>query len=153
MIDVPRILRMAADAAEEFDVKVRTRTRENREDGVDTQAIVDALATLGASAAAVVLDSADRARGRVNRECECGECSCEPVSNKSENSSVDIATEVERVASRLGLVNEDELAALRKRIVELERELASAQSTNQSTKTAKPTSKSATNNRKPAKKA
>jgi hypothetical protein len=135
---------MFADAAEEFDVKVRTRTRENREDGVDTQAIVDALATLGASAAAVVLDGTDRARGRMNSTCSCGDCACDSGAQGDQSASgstmPDISSEVERVASRMGLVNEDELAVLRKRISELERELGKA----------KPATKPATSSRKPS---
>jgi hypothetical protein len=124
MIDVPRILRMVADAAEEFDVKVRERTRENRAEGVDSQSIVDALATLSASAAAVVLDTADRAKGRGKECCGPEDNCCAGDETTPASATVDVAAEVERAAGRMGLVNEDELAALRKRVVELEKALS-----------------------------
>ena len=113
-----RMLRMTADAVDDFQGKARERYNEQREAGVDSQAVVDALATLAASAAAGAAEFAPRQRG----------CQCDNGAGKSGASAAfaNISDEVEKAFGRLGLVQESELAALRKRVVDLEAKLASA---------------------------
>lgn len=115
-----RFLRMTADAVDDFQGKARERYDEQRESGVDSQAVVDALATLTASAAASIAEMAPRPRGG----CQCD---CDRPSGTTTGSAVDVADEVERAFGRLGLVQESELAALRKRVVDLEAKLADSQ--------------------------
>lgn len=119
------MMRMAADAFEDFDKKIRSQMSENREQGVDSQSLVDAVATLGAGGAALAMELIDKLPkpGRVSSSCDCGgDCGSTGPQDVTinQNSSVDIASEVEKAASRMGLVQEDELAALRKRVIELE---------------------------------
>ena len=114
MSTVARFLRMAADAAEDFQTKARQRYDDQVDAGVDSQAVVDALATLAASVAAGVTEVVPRHR----RGCSC------QSDQGGEQSGIDIDGAVERVFGRLGLVQETELAALRKRVVDLEAKLS-----------------------------
>ena len=77
------------------------------------------MATLTASVAAGVAEIAPRPRGG----CQC-DCVCETPSGSASGPSTDVADEVEKAFGRLGLVQESELAALRKRVVDLEARLA-----------------------------
>ena len=146
MMDFAQALRMAADAAEDYQHKARAQYQDSRESGIDSQSVVDALATLGATAAAGLMEVVDRTK-RAGSQCNCrsskccsskqcckesSSCNCSNNAGSSHEdshvdaegrSALDIASEVERAAGRMGLVQEDELAALRKRVVELEQRL------------------------------
>lgn len=111
MMDFARILRVAADAVEDFQHKVQTSYTDQRESGIDSQAVVDALAILGASVAATAAEIVAKPR------CQCSDHAGTPAA------PVDVAAEVDKAFGRLGLVQEAELAALRKRVVDLEQRL------------------------------
>lgn len=111
MIDFARVLRVVADAVEDFQHKAQVSYADQRESGIDSQAVVDALATLGASIAATAAEVVARPH------CQCGNhagTAAQPV---------DVTAEVDKAFGRLGLVQEAELAALRKRVVDLEQRL------------------------------
>ena len=120
MSDFSRILRMAADVVEDFQTKARDRYNDQREAGVDSQSVVDALATLAASVAA----GAAEITSIGNRGCRCA---CDSDSSTTATASVDVEAEVEKAFGRLGLVQETELAALRKRVVDLEARLSGSE--------------------------
>jgi hypothetical protein len=112
MSEFARVLRMAADVVEDFQGKARERYNDQREAGVDSQSVVDALATLTASVAAGVAEITMRP----GRRDDC-------CNGTSAEAATDVAAEVDRAFGRLGLVQESELAALRKRVVDLEARL------------------------------
>jgi len=128
------MMRMAADAFEDFEKKLRSQMSENREQGVDSQGLVDAVAILGAGGAALAMELIDKLPkpGRISKSCDCGgDCGSDgPTDITINQSSADIAAEVEKAASRLGLVQEVELAALRKRVIELEEQVKGTTSSN-----------------------
>ena len=111
-----RMLRMAADAVDDFQGKTQQRYADQREAGVDSQAVVDAVATLTASALAGLAQAAPRLRGESCCDCQCV--------TESGGGSASVVDEVEKAFGRLGLVQESELAALRKRVVDLEAKLS-----------------------------
>ena len=108
------LLRRAADTLD----SINTRVEEHRQDPnapmVDANAINDAVITLSASTISAVMDLVDS----IPRPCNHRE-----HTEYSENA--DIEQQVDEVVGRMGLVQEDELAALRKRVVELEQKLNS----------------------------
>lgn len=114
MSTLARFLHMSADVVEDFQSKARDRYNEQRESGVDSQAVVDALATLTASIVAGVAEVTPKPRGGC--QCDCGQ-------SGTQGPSADVAEEVEKAFGRLGLVQETELAALRKRVADLESRL------------------------------
>lgn len=112
-MNLSAMMRMMADSLDGAESKFRTQVSENMEAGVDSKAVMDAMITLGASGAATVMNMVDSRRS----QCGCAE------NTSTSQGSVDIEDEVEKVASRMGLVQESELAALRKRVVDLENQL------------------------------
>jgi len=115
MFDLSAILRHAADTLDSINTEVRERRDDETAPMVDTEAVSAAVVTLSATAISAVLDLLDtlpRPGGfaRPHREDE-------PVAEH-------VAEEVDKVIGRLGLVQEDELAALRKRVLDLEAKLA-----------------------------
>ena len=109
------LLRRAADTLD----SINTRVEEHRQDAdapmIDTDAINDAVITLSASTISAVMDLFDA----IPRP------GCNHRESGSEQDSTVIEEEVDKVVGRMGLVQEEELAALRKRVIELEQKLAS----------------------------
>jgi len=110
VINVSEVLRMAADTLEKSQSRV-TEQREKSGREVDPQAISDALYTLGATGVSIVKELIDsipeRPRFRNN-------------SDSAGFTAADVEGVVNQLIARLGLVEESELAALRKRIADLE---------------------------------
>lgn len=104
MIDVPGLMRVAADLLENYTERVRTA----EEDGsVDAASILSALVTLSAGAHIATREAVDSLP--------------RPRKRSHDDFDGDVAAEVDRVVGLMGLVHEEELAALRKRVVELEK--------------------------------
>jgi hypothetical protein len=121
-MNISDMMRLVADSLDNADAKFREQVAENREAGLDSQAIMDAMITLGATGASMVMEMMS-ALPRPAGMCSCAK-KCECQKDVTETASThDIASEVERAASRMGLVQEDELAALRKRVIDLENQL------------------------------
>lgn len=111
-----------ADTFDGAEAKFRAQMDENLEAGVDTRAAMDAMITLGATGAAMVMSMVDSIP-RPGMSCACQKnCECSD-SSPAEHGQADIEGEVEKVASRMGFVQENELAALRKRVVDLENQI------------------------------
>ena len=108
------LLRRAADTLD----SINTRVEEHRQDAdapmVDTNAINEAVITLSASTISAVMDILDS----IPRPA------CNHRETASDQDSTVIEEEVDKVVGRMGLVQEEELAALRKRVIELEQKLA-----------------------------
>ena len=108
------VLRRAADTLD----SINTRVEEHRQDAdapmIDTNAINEAVITLSASTISAVMDIFES----IPRP------TCSHRESASEQDSDLIEQEVDKVVGRMGLVQEEELAALRKRVIELEHKLA-----------------------------
>ena len=114
MVDLNVFVQMAQNFAEQSSEKMR----EARENGtipkVDAPAVADAVSTLGAVASGFLAEV----------------MAMLPASAPATANDIDeearrlLNTELDKIVGRLGLVQEDELAALRKRVVELEAKLA-----------------------------
>lgn len=116
------MMRLVADSLDEAEMKFRQQVNENRQAGVDSQAVMEAMITLGATGAAMAMEAMS-SLPRPGFGCKCGSaCQCEQQPTTSE-ATLDVEAEVEKIANRMGLVQEDELAALRKRVVDLENQL------------------------------
>ncbi|NBU31668.1 MAG: hypothetical protein EBS36_00635 [Actinobacteria bacterium] len=115
MFDLSSILRQAADTLDSIGNRVREQRADESAPMVDVDAVNAAVVTLSASAISALLDLADTLP-RPNM--------CNRDHEGSADVSESVADEVDKVVGRLGLVQEAELAALRKRVVELEEKLA-----------------------------
>lgn len=108
VINVSDLLRSAADMLENSQNRVADQ-REQSGREVDPQAISDALLMLGATGVSVVRELIESLPDLPRRK-----------SNSSSFSASDVEGMVNQLIARLGLVEESELAALRKRINDLE---------------------------------
>jgi len=115
MLDFASMLRQAADTLDSINDRVKEQRADEEAPMVDTEAVTAAVVTLSATAISAVLDLVDTlprpanfTRGHDAPPTEAGS----------------VAEEVDKVVGRLGLVQEDELAALRKRVLDLEARLA-----------------------------
>jgi hypothetical protein len=115
MLDFASMLRQAADTLDSINDRVKEQRADEQAPMVDTEAVTAAVVTLSATAISAVLDLVDTlprpanfTRGHDAQTSEAGS----------------VAEEVDKVVGRLGLVQEDELAALRKRVVDLEAALS-----------------------------
>ncbi len=112
MINVSDLLRSAADMLENSQNRVaQQREQSGRE--VDPQAISDALLMLGATGVSIVRELIESLPELPRHK-----------SNSSSFSASDVEGVVNQLIARLGLVEESELAALRKRINDLEAKLS-----------------------------
>ena len=114
VINVSDLLRMSADMLEKSQTRV-TQQREQSGREIDPQAISDAIFILGASGIAVIRELIDSLPDRPKFKSHF---------EKSSFSAEDVEGVVNQLIARLGLVEETELAALRKRIADLEAKLA-----------------------------
>lgn len=107
---------IAKDILEESVDQIKTNVSENSKDGVDTKLVVEAITAVGTLAGGIIVEFLDKLP-----KPNCGAGS---VDEKARNLA---STELEKLIGRMGLVQEDELAALRKRVVDLESALKKAQ--------------------------
>ena len=107
---------IAKDILEESVDQIKTNVSENSKDGVDTKLVVEAITAVGTLAGGIIVEFLDKLP-----KPSCGSGS---VDEKARNLAT---TELEKLIGRMGLVQEDELAALRKRVVDLEAALQKAQ--------------------------
>jgi len=115
MLDFASMLRQAADTLDSINDRVKEQRADEEAPMIDTEAVTAAVVTLSATAISAVLDLVDT----LPRPTTCGRNSAE-----TETGSRSVAEEVDKVVGRLGLVQEDELAALRKRVLDLEARLS-----------------------------
>jgi len=117
VIDFAYLLRRAADSLDDVSDQVRTSRLNDETPTLDTEALSQAFVSLSATAAATILNLIE-SFPRPGSTFGC---------NHSEASDADLSADVEqaidKVIGRMGLVQEDELAALRKRVADLESKL------------------------------
>lgn len=111
VFNVSDLLRTTADMLENSQNRV-TEQREQSGREVDPQAISDALFTLGATGVSIIRELVESLPDLPRRKSDSGNFSAS-----------DVEGVVNQLIARLGLVEESELAALRKRINDLEAKL------------------------------
>jgi hypothetical protein len=107
---------IAKDILEESVNQIKTNVSENSKDGVDTKLVVEAITAVGTLAGGIIVEFLDKLP-----KPNCGAGS---VDEKARNLA---SAELEKLIGRMGLVQEEELAALRKRVVDLEAALKNAE--------------------------
>ena len=115
MFELSSLLRQVADTLDSINNRVHEQRMDEEAPMFDKESIKDAVVTLSASAISAVLDVADSLPRppHMMRHSDAGD-----------TQSGDVAEEVDKAIGRLGLVQEEELAALRKRVIDLEAKLS-----------------------------
>lgn len=115
MIDIRAAMSMAQEMLEDSVNQIKTNVEENAKEGVDTKMVVEAITAVGTLFGGIIVEAASKLP---KPECKgSGEGSVRET----------VATEIDKIIGRMGLVQEDELAALRKRVVDLEAALKKAE--------------------------
>jgi len=107
---------IAKDILEESVNQIKTNVSENSKDGVDTKLVVEAITAVGTLAGGIIVEFL----GKLPKP----NCGAGSVDEKARNLA---SAELEKLIGRMGLVQEEELAALRKRVVDLEAALKNAE--------------------------
>ena len=105
----------AKDILDESVNQIKTNVSENSKDGVDTKLVVEAITAVGTLAGGIIVEFM----------AKLPKPSCSGSGEGSARETV--IAEVDKIIGRMGLVQEDELAALRKRVVDLEEALKKAE--------------------------
>jgi hypothetical protein len=105
---------IAKDILEESVNQIKTNVSENSKDGVDTKLVVEAITAVGTLAGGIIVEFM----------AKLPKPNC---SGSGEGARETVIAEVDKIIGRMGLVQEDELAALRKRVVDLEAALKKAE--------------------------
>lgn len=105
---------MAQEMLEESANQIKTNIEENSKDGIDTRLVVDAITAVGTLAGGIIMEVASKLPKPEFKGAEGG-------------ARETVIAEVDKIIGRMGLVQEDELAALRKRVVDLEEALKKAE--------------------------
>lgn len=106
---------IAKDILDESVNQIKTNVSENSKDGVDTKLVVEAITAVGTLAGGIIVEFM----------AKLPKPSCSGSGDGSARETV--IAEVDKIIGRMGLVQEDELAALRKRVVDLEEALKKAE--------------------------
>lgn len=106
---------IAKDILDESVNQIKTNVSENSKDGVDTKLVVEAITAVGTLAGGIIVEFMSKLPKQ----------SCSGSGEGSARETV--VAEVDKIIGRMGLVQEDELAALRKRVVDLEEALKKAE--------------------------
>ena len=106
---------MAQEMLEESVNQIKTNVEENSKDGIDTRLVVEAITAVGTLAGGIIMEFASK--------LPKSDCKGSGDANAKET----VIAEVDKIIGRMGLVQEDELAALRKRVVDLEAALAKSE--------------------------
>lgn len=116
IIDIPQALRLAADALDNSVKRVETNRAQNNTKPADPTEVLDAFIALGQAGIAAAQEISKKLPRPHSANCNC---------NGSAEQLLDdtLTEEMDRLVGRLGLVQEDELAALRKRVADLESQL------------------------------
>lgn len=113
-MDLRAALSLAQEVLEESVNQIKTNVETNSKDGIDTRLVVEAITAVGTLAGGIIVEVASKFP---KPECKgSGDGSARET----------VASEIDKIIGRMGLVQEDELAALRKRVVDLEAALKKA---------------------------
>ena len=115
MIDIRAAMSMAQEMLDESVNPIKTNVEENSKDGIDTKMVVEAITAVGTLAGGIIMEFASK----LPKPGASG-----PIDEQARKL---VTTELDKIIGRMGLVQEDELAALRKRVVDLEAALAKAE--------------------------
>ena len=121
MIDFAYLLRRAADSIDEVSEQVRTSRLNDETPTLDTEALSQAFVSVSATAVATLMNLAE------SLPRPSSQFGCSHSDSSDTDVSADVEQEVDKVIGRMGLVQEDELAALRKRVADLESKLGHAE--------------------------
>ena len=121
MIDFAYLLRRAADSLDDVSAQVRTSRLNDETPTLDTEALSQAFASVSATAVATLLNLVE------SLPRPSSQFGCNHSSSADADVTADVEQEVDKVIGRMGLVQEDELAALRKRVADLESKLGHAE--------------------------
>ena len=121
MIDFAHLLRRAADSLDDVSNQVRTSRLNDETPTVDTDALSQAFVSVSATAVATIMNLVESLPRPGSQSC------CTNSDSSHSDTSADVEQEVDKVIGRMGLVQEDELAALRKRVADLESKLGHAE--------------------------
>ena len=116
IIDIPQVLRLAADALDNSVKRVETQRAQNNTKPADPSEILDAFIALGQAGIAAAQEFSSKLPRPHGSHCKCSS-SAEDLLDET------LSEEMDRLVGRLGLVQEDELAALRKRVADLESQI------------------------------
>ena len=114
MIDIRAAMSMAQEMLEDSVNQIKTNVEENAKEGVDTKMVVEAITAVGTLVGGIIVEVASKLPKPEFKGAEGG-------------SRETVIAEVDKIIGRMGLVQEDELAALRKRVVDLEEALKKAE--------------------------
>jgi BMFP domain-containing protein YqiC len=115
VIDIRAAMSMAQEMLEDSVNQIKTNVEENAKEGVDTKMVVEAITAVGTLVGGIIVEVASKLPKPEFKGIGEG-CARETV-----------IAEVDKIIGRMGLVQEDELAALRKRVVDLEAALAKSE--------------------------
>ena len=115
MIDIRSAMSMAQEMLEDSVNQIKTNVEENSKDGIDTRLVVEAITAVGTLAGGIIMEVASK----------LPKPECKGTSEGGARETV--IAEVDKIIGRMGLVQEDELAALRKRVIDLEEALKKAE--------------------------
>ena len=118
MIDFAYLLRRAADSLDDVSEQVRTSRLNDEAPTLDTEALSQAFVSISATAVTTLMNLAESLPRPGSHS------TCRDSANAETDVTADVEQEVDKVIGRMGLVQEDELAALRKRVADLESKLA-----------------------------
>jgi BMFP domain-containing protein YqiC len=114
VIDIRSAMSMAQEMLEESVNQIKTNVEENAKEGVDTKMVVEAITAVGTLVGGIIVEVASKLPKPEFKGTEGG-------------ARETVIAEVDKIIGRMGLVQEDELAALRKRVVDLEEALKKAE--------------------------
>ena len=115
MIDIRAAMSMAQDMLEDSVNQIKTNVEENAKEGVDTKMVVEAITAVGTLVGGIIVEVASK-------------LPMPEFKGSGEGGAREtVIAEVDKIIGRMGLVQEDELAALRKRVVDLEEALKKAE--------------------------
>lgn len=117
MIDFSYLLRRAADSLADVSDQVRTSRLNDETPTLDTEALSQAFVSLSATAVTTLMNLVE------SLPRPGSQFGCNHSDSSDADVSADVEQEVDKVIGRMGLVQEDELAALRKRVADLESKL------------------------------
>jgi BMFP domain-containing protein YqiC len=120
VIDFAHLLRRAADSLDDVTNQVRTSRLNDETVTLDTEALSQAFVSVSATAVATLMNLMES----VPRPGS--QFACKHAESAESDVTADVEQEVDKVIGRMGLVQEDELAALRKRVADLESKLRHA---------------------------
>jgi hypothetical protein len=119
MMDIRAAIQMAQEMLEDSVKQIKTNVEENSKEGIDSKIVVEAITAVGTLVGGIATEF-------MSKLPKPSEAFSSTSSNVGEEARRVVNTELDKIIGRMGLVQEDELAALRKRVVDLEAQLGAS---------------------------